>query len=201
MGENEADLIARAAPRRGLRVIGLLALLGLALPLGACQTDGVAGAGGRTLAFDSIDGPPQPAFEKLVGGLSSEAEARRLSVVSRNEPAAYRVKGYLAMHVEKGQASCAYAWDVYDAGQSRVVRIAGEEPAGRVKGKADWAACDDAVMARIAEKSMASLAETFGGSAARAPAQEPQASPAGTPVAQAAEGAAPAPGALSYAAQ
>lgn len=199
MGENEADLVACAAPRRGWRIIGVLALVGLALPLGACQTDGVAG--GRTLAFDSIDGPPQPAFEKLVGGLSSEAEARRLSVVSRNEDAAYRIKGYLSMHVEKGRASCAYAWDVYDAGHARVVRITGEEPAGRVKGKADWAACDDGVLSRIAEKSMASLAETFGGSAAPSAVPEPLNTSAATPVAEAPQAGEPASGALSYAAE
>ncbi len=186
-------------PRRRTRLLARFAAVLapiLLLPLAACQTDGTAAGGARTLAFESIDGPPQPTFEKLVGGLSNEAQARRMAVVSRNQNAAYRVKGYLAMHVDKGQASVAYTWDVYDAERSRVVRITGEEPAGSVKGKAGWAACDEAVLSRIAEKSMTSLAEAFGGSAAPAeiPAAEPPASGA------VAAAAAPA-GVLSYAAQ
>lgn len=196
---------ARRPPLRATAALAVAAMI-LAVPLAACQTDG--GPAGRTLAFESIDGPPQPTFEKLVGGLSSEAQARRMAVVSRNQNAAYRVKGYLAMHVDKGQASVAYTWDVYDADRSRVVRIAGEEPAGPVKGKAGWAAADEAVLARIAEKSMTSLAEAFGGSArapavaaAEAPAAEPASATATAAEAAPATSGAAASGALSYAAQ
>lgn len=208
-----------ATPRRAARrLISPLRLAGLAacLALGACQTDGagMAAAGGSTVAFDSIDGPPQATFDKLVGQLNSEAEARRVAVVSRSGGAAYRVKGYLAMHVQRGSATVAYAWDVYDRNQTRVARLSGEEPAGRVKGSLSdgWAACDDKVLARIADKSMASLAETLGvggaapAAAASAPAaaeEKPAAAqpplrpdPAGVPVAAlGAQGSA-----LSYAA-
>ncbi|MFG1202123.1 hypothetical protein V5F29_06985 [Xanthobacter aminoxidans] len=155
--------------RAARRFISPLRLAGLALclALGACQTDGsgmASSGGGGAVAFDSIDGPPQATFEKLVGQLNSEAETRRVAVASRSSGAAYRVKGYLAMHVQKGSATVAYAWDVYDRNQNRVARLSGEEPAGRVKGKVSdgWAACDDKVLARIADKSMASLAETLG---------------------------------------
>ncbi|MFG1189295.1 hypothetical protein [Xanthobacter flavus] len=177
-----AGVVDAAAERAGTphaarRFISPLRLAGLALclALGACQTDGSGMAnsgGGGAVAFDSIDGPPQATFEKLVGQLNSEAETRRVAVASRSSGAAYRVKGYLAMHVQKGSATVAYAWDVYDRNQNRVARLSGEEPAGRVKGKvADgWAACDDKVLARIADKSMASLAETLGvGGTAPAP--------------------------------
>lgn len=177
-----AGVVDAAAERAGTphaarRFISPLRLAGLALclALGACQTDGSgmasSGAGGA-VAFDSIDGPPQATFEKLVGQLNSEAETRRVAVASRSSGAAYRVKGYLAMHVQKGSATVAYAWDVYDRNQNRVARLSGEEPAGRVKGKVSdgWAACDDKVLARIADKSMASLAETLGvGGTAPAP--------------------------------
>lgn len=183
---------------------GLLLCAGLA----ACQTDGPGMAGSRTLAFDTIDGPPAATFDKLVGDLSSEAQARRVAVVSRSTPAAYRVKGYLAMHVERGKASVAYAWDVYDQAQNRVARVVGEEPAGPVKGGSanGWAACDDAVVARIADQSMTSLAEALGvtgtAPAAAAPAAGPSAAPAidpgaGVPVAALAGETR----ALSYAAQ
>ncbi|WP_296585349.1 hypothetical protein [Xanthobacter sp.] len=177
-----AGVVDAAAERAGIphaarRFISPLRLAGLALclALGACQTDGsgMASSGGSgAVAFDSIDGPPQATFEKLVGQLNSEAETRRVAVASRSSGAAYRVKGYLAMHVQKGTATVAYAWDVYDRNQNRVARLSGEEPAGRVKGKVSdgWAACDDKVLARIADKSMASLAETLGvGGTAPAP--------------------------------
>lgn len=226
MRGDEAEAMPQVRPHRpfafssGILSAGRVsrALLGLALCAGlaACQTDGSGMAsGGRTLAFDTIDGPPQATFEKLVGELSSEAQTRRVAVVSRSNPAVYRVKGYLAMHVERGNATVAYAWDVYDQSQTRVARVTGEEPAGRVKGARDgWAACDDTVVARIADRSMASLAETLGvsGGAPAAttavaatdtapPATEPTRTggAAGTPVASLAEPSAPT-AALAYAA-
>ncbi|MFG1244756.1 hypothetical protein V5F40_01465 [Xanthobacter sp. DSM 14520] len=148
------------------RTLARVAGLSLCIALGACQTDGsgMASSGNRALAFDTIDGPPPATFDKLVGQLSSEAQDRKVAVVSRSTSAAYRVKGYLALHVDKGKATVSYAWDVYDQNQTRVARVAGEEPAGRVKGGLanGWAACDDAVLSRVANRSMASLAETLG---------------------------------------
>lgn len=133
------------------------------LALAACQTDGsgMASANGG-LSFVSIDGPPKPTFEKLVNELSSEAQSRQVKVASRDDPGAYKVKGYLSMHVERGKASVAYAWDVYDANKTRVARITGEENAGPVKGSATWAACNDAVLAKIADRSMADLSQALG---------------------------------------
>ncbi|MFG1373797.1 hypothetical protein V5F32_16600 [Xanthobacter oligotrophicus] len=187
------------------RTLARVAGLALALALGACQTDGsgMASSGNRALAFDTIDGPPPATFDKLVGQLSSEAQDRKVAVVSRSNSAAYRVKGYLALHVDKGKATVSYAWDVYDQNQTRVARVAGEEPAGKVKGGLanGWAACDDAVLSRVANRSMASLAETLGVggapqavsepapvAAASTPAESPAAEPAprdpsGVPVA------------------
>lgn len=184
----------KAAPesvsvRNGRRLASLAGMV-LCLALGACQTDGsgMANAGGRTLAFDTIDGPPPATFDKLVGQLSSEAEQRRVAVVSRSGNAAYRVKGYLALHVQKNKASVAYAWDVYDQNQNRIARVAGEEPAGTLKGGVanGWAACDDAVLARVANSSMASLAETLGVTGS-APAVAPAAPAADAPAVAAAE--------------
>ncbi|MFG1401979.1 hypothetical protein [Xanthobacter sediminis] len=156
------------------------------LALAACQTDGsgMASSGGG-LAFVSIDGPPKPTFDKLVAELSSEAQARQVKVAARDEANAYRVKGYLAMHVERGKASVAYAWDVYDQNKTRVARITGEESAGPVKGSTGWAACNDAVLAKIADRSMAELAETLGVTGT-APAGT-QAAPAPTAIATASD--------------
>src|SRR6185437_6530563 len=56
---------------------------------------------GATVAFDVIDGPPPEQFAKLVDNLNEEAKARRLAVVSRAQPSAYRVRGSLAVKVAK----------------------------------------------------------------------------------------------------
>ena len=109
--------------------------------------------GGATVAFESIDGPPVGVFQNLVTELASEAEARQVVVVSRANPAAYRIRGYLAAIVEKGRTHISWVWDVYDADKRRVLRIAGEEAGGRAGGNA-WAAADDPTLKRIARAGM-----------------------------------------------
>ena len=112
---------------------------------------------GASVAFESIDGPPQGQFYKLVQNLNDEAQARRLAVISRENPAAYHVRGYLAAKEVKGQTTISWAWDVFDADGHRALRISGEETA---KGKHHdaWAAADDAMLHRIARASMDQLA-------------------------------------------
>ncbi len=174
-----------------LRIASRLAVLLSGLALAACQTDGTGGSpmassGNRTLAFDSIDGPPKPTFEKLVTELTSEAQAQQVPVVSRTDTSTYRVRGYLSVHSDKSKTAVSYAWEIYDADKQRVARITGEEVTKRVKGDA-WAACDEEMLNRIAGKSMASLAETIG-----IPAPSGQARATATPAAPAAAAASPA---------
>ncbi|MCS0501473.1 hypothetical protein [Ancylobacter mangrovi] len=131
-----------------------------ALALGACQTnDGshpVARAdittGTKPIAFESIDGPPEAVFDKLVASLGTEANARKIQVVSREGDAAYRVRGYLAASVEGGKGSVDWVWDVFDADHERVLRVAGVEELG--KGKDVWSELDDAAVERIASQSL-----------------------------------------------
>jgi hypothetical protein len=96
----------RAAWREICRSCWLLAAAG-ALALSACTTDGQQSAlnavpRGASVAFESIDGPPQGQFYKLVQDLNNEAQLRRLPVISRDSQAAYRVRGYLAAETVKG---------------------------------------------------------------------------------------------------
>ncbi|MGZ8403891.1 MAG: hypothetical protein ACXWVR_11690, partial [Rhodoplanes sp.] len=73
------------------RGFGLIAALMLALGGAACNsttaqmpTPAAVSAGrGPTIAFESVDGPPQSIYTKLVRSLSEEAEARQIAVVSR----------------------------------------------------------------------------------------------------------------------
>ena len=114
---------------------------------------------GPTVAFESIDGPPQSIFNRLVQDLGEEAVARQMAVVSRAGSAQYRVRGYLAALVEGKRRTTviSWVWDVYDADQQRAVRISGEEPASG-SGRGTWAAADDGVLRRIATTSMDQLA-------------------------------------------
>jgi hypothetical protein len=154
------------------RLCWLFAAAG-ALALSACTTDGQPNAlaaqpRGASVAFESIDGPPQGQFYKLVQNLNDEAQARRLAVMSRDTPAVYHVRGYLAAKVVKGQTTISWAWDVFDADEHRALRITGEEAA---KGKHHdaWAAADDAMLHRIARSSMDQLAVFLTSPAVAAP--------------------------------
>jgi hypothetical protein len=140
----------------------LAAALALALAVAACAADGHPTASfvsGRsaTVAFESIDGPPKPVFQKLVENLATEAVARQVAVISREATPRYRIRGYMAAHLEGRRIHIGWVWDVYDANRLRVLRIASEEPAGRRVGDA-WAAADDAMLRRIASASMDRLA-------------------------------------------
>ena len=127
--------------------------------LAACQTDDNLTTGSintsapRAISFESIDGPPPEVFQRLVAQLSTQAETRKLPVVSRTNAAAWRVRLYLAAHVEKKQAGISWVGDVYDARLNRAYRVTGEEKLG--PGRKDvWALADNAVLARIAANSL-----------------------------------------------
>lgn len=130
--------------------------------LAACGPDGGPGLvaqqpRGATVAFESIDGPPPAQFKQLVLDLNSEARARRLAVTSREHPAAYRVRGYLAAETAKGKTTISWVWDVFDRNQQRVLRVTGAETE---KGRHHdaWSVADDTMLQRIAHSSMEELA-------------------------------------------
>ena len=86
--------------------VGLLAAGLFGLGAAGCTTapqgaTPVAMVSGPTVAFESIDGPPESIFRQLVQNLNDEATARQVAVVSRDAPAQFRVRGYVAALVEK----------------------------------------------------------------------------------------------------
>jgi hypothetical protein len=125
---------------------------------------------GATIAFESIDGPPVAVFQNLVTTLSAEAAARQVQVVSRTGDPAYRIRGYLAAIVVGGKSHISWVWDVYDANKQRVLRIAGEEAAGRPGANA-WGVADEQMVRRIARSSIDRLAAFL--AAPSAPPLEP----------------------------
>src|SRR5215510_7481473 len=154
-----AGRLAGAKRARAWRLAGVLAFT---LAAAGCTTDGqpmasFASARSGTIAFESIDGPPQPVFQKLVENLATEAVARQVAVISREATPSYRIRGYMAAHLAGKRVHIGWVWDVYDANKRRVLRIASEEPAGRRAGDA-WSAADDAMLRRIAQTSMDRLA-------------------------------------------
>ena len=137
---------------RGRRALTACAAALIASLVAACQTDqivtGSVAAPANGVAFESVDGPPQPVFE------------RRL---------------YLAAHVEGKQAALTWVADVFDAGLERAFRLSGEEP---LAGRRDlWAQADDAVLGRIAARALDALAAGIAGNPPVLPAPEPVGSP------------------------
>jgi hypothetical protein len=154
----------RHAPAR-LHVLRAAAFLSVAAALGmvGCSSSSGLPPGltnvslhGTTVAFDSIDGPPETVFRDFVRQLNQEAQARQVAVVSRESPAQYRIRGYVAAHVQGKRTTISWVWDIYDADRRRVMRLAGEEagPPGRTA----WGAADEQVIGHIARDGMTRLA-------------------------------------------
>ncbi|MBU6457850.1 MAG: hypothetical protein KGQ48_09945 [Bradyrhizobium sp.] len=192
------------------------ALLAVACAVGGCAGGGAAsnsfamaggGGSGATVAFESIDGPPPPVFDRMVGVLDSESKLRNLSIVSREGQASYRVRSYLAAEVIRGRTNIAWVWDVYDSNQQRALRLSGEEPAGKA-GHDAWGSASDLVLRRIAQAGFSGLSAMVNGTAPAdtPPAAAPATDKSGPAVASADEQAPAAPAAyhvsaLSYAAR
>ena len=159
-GTYRGGAAGRFAALRAARLA--LAIAGAGLMLAGCTTSGepvlgaIGGTGSRTVAFESIDGPPEQLFRKLVTQLGEEATAHRVAMVSREQPAQYRIRGYVAAHVQGKKTTITWVWDVFNSERERAVRLGGEVP-GAPSERA-WAAADDAVVARIARDGMSRLA-------------------------------------------
>ncbi len=151
--------VPRAAA--GRFVCPLFAAAGLVVLAGCGPDDqpnlNAAAPRGATVAFESIDGLPPEQFKKLVANLNEEAQTRRLAVTSRDSPSAYRVRGYFAAKMGKGQTTVSWVWDVFDRNDHRALRITGSDSARGGQHRA-WTAADDAMLHKIASSSMDQLA-------------------------------------------
>jgi hypothetical protein len=188
-----------------MRACAVALLLAAACALGGCASGGatssgsfaMAGAGDSpTIAFESIDGPPPPVFDRMVGVLDSETKLRSLQVVSRESSPAFRVRSYLSAQVVRGRTMIAWVWDVYDRDQQRTLRLSGEEPAGKAGRdtlRDPWNAADDLVLRKIAQAGLSGLSSMIQGTP---PDPAPPASPGKRgPAVASTEAASPASGA------
>ena len=163
----------RAAAFLSVAALGLAGCSSSALPPGISNIS----QRGTTVAFESIDGPPETVFRSLVLRLDQEARAQQVAVVSRESAAQYRIRGYVAAHVQGKRTTISWVWDIYDADRKRALRLKGEEagPAGRN----GWSAADDQVTGRIARDGMTRLAAFLGSPPGfDAPPSAPTAEPA-----------------------
>src|ERR1700730_17401882 len=133
---------AAASLRGAARVasMSLCTIFGCALMTAGCSSSGppvlgAASLGAPTVAFYSIDGPPETVFPKLLLQLTEEARARQVPRGSREEPAQYRVRAYLAAHVRRNRTTIAWVWDIYDAERQRGMRLSREVPRASPAGK------------------------------------------------------------------
>ena len=155
-------------------------LLGVACALGACAGNGAPSGAfalasqGPTVTFESIDGPPQQVFDRMVSVLDSESKLRNLTIVSRDSTAAYRVRSYLSAQVVRGKTMIAWVWDVYDRDQERALRLSGQEAAGKAA-RDPWAAADDLVLRKIAQAGLSGLSAMINGTPDTAPSAPPPA--------------------------
>jgi hypothetical protein len=140
---------AGTANGRAWRIAAILALaplligcIGENLPPGTRVASLGAAPAGATIAFESVDGPPPQVFQRLVENLAEAAVARKVAVISREAAPQYRVRGYLAAHVDRRSTHIGWVWDVYSADKRRILRIAGEEPVTRRVSDA-WSVADD----------------------------------------------------------
>ena len=149
---------ARAARmfRPGLLIVAACCWLALA----ACNRDDhtapPCAARRHDVAFESIDGLPRGQFHELVQALNTEAQTRRLAVLSRESPAAYRVRGYASA---QGRGNARRRFPGFGTSSTRderrALRISGEETADRPRDA--WSVADDAMLQRIARDSMDQL--------------------------------------------
>jgi hypothetical protein len=156
MQDTSVNLFQFATTTRRLsRAVAAVTLLAMACGLGGCA-GGVAASSsfamasndGPTVTFESIDGPPPQVFERMVNVLDSESKLRSLSIVSRENSAAYRVRSYLAVEVDHGRTVIAWVWDVYDRNQQRALRLS-----------------DDLVLRKIAQAGLSGLSAMINGTA------------------------------------
>jgi hypothetical protein len=184
------------ATRSVPRAITAALLLTVGCGLGGCANGGAASGSfamagsGPTVAFESIDGPPPPVFDRMVDVLDSESKLRNLSIVSRDGSATYRVRSYLAAQVSRGRTTIAWVWDVYDRDQQRALRLSGEEPAGKAS-RDPWTAADDLLLRRIAQAGLSGLSAMINGTA---PVEAPPVPGLRGPAVASAEQASPASG-------
>ncbi|MGA8169611.1 MAG: hypothetical protein WB816_02055 [Methylocystis sp.] len=156
-------------PRGCALVCGALLLggcLDTAVDLGARQASAPARAGsfaarpgvsprGASLAFSSIEGPPDALGARFMQRFTQAAQARDIALATP-ETAQYRLRAYLTASPAQGATRLAYVLDVFDRQGRRVQRLTDE--AGVGPASEPWEAVDDRALALFADRGAEEIA-------------------------------------------
>jgi hypothetical protein len=127
-------------------------------PMGATtlRSAPIKGAAAR-FAVVRISGPPPDIMLTMAKDLSSEAQLRRLNMVTRDDPSAtYLVRGYLSAVGDRQGTSLIYVWDVVDRKGVRLHRISGQEP-GAGTASDPWAGITNGAVGEAARNTIDDL--------------------------------------------
>ncbi len=133
--------------------------------LAGCNENGPVGlaspvrvdASAAPVALLSLDGAPPEVTARLAGALSSQAQARQISIVPDSGNPRFKLKGYLAAAPAEGGTTVTWVWDVFDGSSHRTQRLSGSETIQRSAADS-WSAVDDGTLSRIAGRSMDGVA-------------------------------------------
>lgn len=111
---------------------------------------------GATVAFASLEGPPQPLAERFNDQIAAAAAALAI-VTAEPQSANYLVRGYVTAYAVPEGTAFTYVWDVFDSRKRHTQRV---DDTITLKASAGdpWSLADDAVLAGIAKKSADDLA-------------------------------------------
>ena len=104
---------------------------------------------GASLAFASLDGPPEAVSERFREQFDKAAQSRDVAL-AKPEAAQYRLRGYLTASSTQGGTRLAYVLDVYDRQGRRVQRLTDET--GLKPDANPWDALDERSLAAFADR-------------------------------------------------
>jgi hypothetical protein len=110
---------------------------------------------GASLAFTSLEGPPDAVGARFLQHFKRAAEVRDIALAPA-DAAVYRLRGYLTAVAAQGATRLAYVWDLYDRQGRRVRRLTDE--AGMQASSDPWAAVDDRSLGLFADRGAEDLA-------------------------------------------
>src|SRR5262249_23583255 len=144
----------------GLALLVAASTLGGCLDTGATVATGAAEKSvrqaelsphGATVAFTSLDGPPEAIATRFAHALARAASQREITIANVKS-ARYFVRGYLTASAVGDSSGLEFVWDVFDRAHRRVQRVA-DVVAVSGTGGAPWTLIDDQALQNVAARS------------------------------------------------
>ncbi len=143
-------------------------LVSLLLALGACQESGIdlSARSGRhvvvgpniPVAIVSLEGASDAVAPRFSAALASEAQLREISFVDSANAPRFKLRGYISAVADPQGTLVTWVWDVFDQPTRRAQRVSGSETIRRSDPANPWNSVDDAVLRRVAARSLEDIA-------------------------------------------